>query len=163
MPYNFSSSSSEKKPRWWWRTLACLPYLMPLHTLSVCAEGAHPFIPFLEHFALLADPIFGAELPHWFLIVYCLGIYYLVVRRKTVPHFFRFHVIMAMLLENAVQITAIVFRMMPYWCSLDASFWIVASCAMLFALSVCIRDSLRGMLPNIPAFSEAAFMHTTIH
>ncbi|KAK4393336.1 Serine/threonine-protein kinase SAPK10 [Sesamum angolense] len=31
VPYTFRFPAMTKKPRWWWRTLACLPYLMPLH------------------------------------------------------------------------------------------------------------------------------------
>lgn len=69
-------------------TLVWIPYIMPLHVLSVFAEGAHPFIPLLENLAVLADPIFGAELPHWFAVAYCIGIYFLVMRRKTMSLFF---------------------------------------------------------------------------
>ncbi|XP_017621250.1 protein TIC 20-I, chloroplastic-like isoform X2 [Gossypium arboreum] len=31
VPYSFRFPPMTKKPKWWWRTLACLPYLMPLH------------------------------------------------------------------------------------------------------------------------------------
>lgn len=162
IPYNFSGPSTEQKPRWWWRTIACIPYLMPLHMMSMYAAGAHRFVPFLENFEILVDPFFGAQLPQWFSIVYCLGIYFLVVRRKTWPRFFRFHVIMAMLLENAIQIIGTVAGWMPYWNSLDAPFWTVVAYGLLFAICVCIRDSLNGTYPDIPFFSEAAHMHTSL-
>nr|XP_007135702.1 hypothetical protein PHAVU_010G151100g [Phaseolus vulgaris]ESW07696.1 hypothetical protein PHAVU_010G151100g [Phaseolus vulgaris] len=31
VPTSFRYPPMTKKPQWWWRSLACLPYLMPLH------------------------------------------------------------------------------------------------------------------------------------
>ncbi|ONK61243.1 uncharacterized protein A4U43_C08F27690 [Asparagus officinalis] len=163
LPYPFTyPSTDEEKPRWYWRTLACIPYLMPLHIVSVCAEGAHQFLPFLENFSIMTDPVSGALLPNWFMMVYCITVYFMVVRSKTWPHFFRFHVAMALLLDNAIQIINIVAGWMPYWSKLDTPFWTVVASGLLYVMVKCVMDALRGRHADIPFLSEAAFMHTYV-
>ncbi|KAI7998752.1 hypothetical protein LOK49_LG10G00621 [Camellia lanceoleosa] len=72
VPYSFRYPAMTKKPRWWWRTLACLPYLMPLHETWMYAETAYHRHPFLEDFEFLTYPFLGAigRLPSWFLMAY---------------------------------------------------------------------------------------------
>lgn len=160
---NFSKYFKMKeKPKWWWRTLASIPYFMPLHIMSRYGEGAQNFLPFLQNFEILANPFSGKELPGWFMLVYCFGIYFLVVRNKKLPHFFRFHVIMAILLDNAVQIVGIVAGWMPYWSKLDAPFWTVVAVGLLLIVVGCIRGALKGTYADTPLFSEAAFIHTSL-
>ncbi|KAK8554916.1 hypothetical protein V6N13_118597 [Hibiscus sabdariffa] len=106
VPYSFRFPPMTKKPRWWWRALACLPYLMPLHETWMYAETAYHLHPFLEDFEFLTYPFLGAigSLPSWFLMAYFFVAYLGIVRRKEWPHFFRFHVVMGMLLEIALQV-----------------------------------------------------------
>ncbi|KAG0466137.1 hypothetical protein HPP92_017717 [Vanilla planifolia] len=63
-----------KKPRWWWRTLACIPYFMPLHETWMYAETAYHLHHFLENFEFLTYPFlrFLGTLPSWFLLAYFL-------------------------------------------------------------------------------------------
>ena len=89
-PFSYKYPPMEKKPRWYWRTLACLPYLMPLHETWMYAETAFHLHPFLEDFEFLTYPFLSAlgGLPSWFLIAYFIVAYLAVVRRKEWPHFF---------------------------------------------------------------------------
>ncbi|KAH0972337.1 hypothetical protein GBA52_024493 [Prunus armeniaca] len=44
IPYSFRFPPMTKKPKWWWRTLACLPYLMPLHETWIEEKGMAAFL-----------------------------------------------------------------------------------------------------------------------
>ncbi|KAG5250414.1 Tic20 family protein [Salix suchowensis] len=137
-------------PGWWWRTLACLPYLMPLHETWMYAETAYHLHPFLEDFEFLTYP---------FLVP--LGGYQAVVRRKEWPHFFRFHVVMGMLLEIALQVIGTVSRWMPlavYWGKLGMHFWTAVAFAYLFTVLECIRCALAGMYADVPFACDAAYI-----
>ncbi|CAA3008045.1 TIC 20-I, chloroplastic-like [Olea europaea subsp. europaea] len=105
-----------KKPRWWWRILSWVPYLMPLHETVMHAETAYHLHHFLEYFELLTIPFWQGirRLPRWFMMAYILIAFTRIVRRKDWPHFFRFHVIMGILLEITLQ----VFGTVSSWMSL---------------------------------------------
>lgn len=129
---------ADKKPRWWWwGTLACVSYLMPLHTMAMFAQGAHQSLS--ATFSLAANCHDGL----------LLRVYVFVVRRKTTPHFFQFYVLMAMLPENAAQISGTVFSWMPFWRHLDVGrlgyclLWLALRrwfCAyMMLPLGECIK------------------------
>ncbi|KAJ4701996.1 Protein TIC 20-I, chloroplastic-like protein [Melia azedarach] len=124
-----------KKPRWWWRTLACLPYLMPLHETWMYAETAYHLHPFLEDFEFLTYPFLEilGKFPIWFLMAYFFVAYLGVVRRKEWPHFFRFHVVVGMLLEILLQVVGTVSRWLP-----NGLYW--------------------GMYADIPFISDAAYI-----
>ncbi|XVE69827.1 hypothetical protein DITRI_Ditri10aG0023000 [Diplodiscus trichospermus] len=163
VPYSFRYPPMTKKPRWWWRTLACLPYLMPLHETWMYAETAYHLHPFLEDFEFLTYPFLGAigSLPSWFLMAYFFVAYLGVVRRKEWPHFFRFHVVMGMLLEIALQVIGTVSRWMPlavYWGKLGMHFWTAVAFAYLFTVLECIRCALAGMYADIPFVCDAAYI-----
>ncbi|THU50356.1 hypothetical protein C4D60_Mb06t19350 [Musa balbisiana] len=66
-----------KKPKWWWRTLACIPYLMPLHETWMYAGTAYHLHPFFEDFKFLTYPFLGfiGRLPSWFLMAYFFAAY----------------------------------------------------------------------------------------
>ncbi|KAG1365416.1 hypothetical protein COCNU_12G004160 [Cocos nucifera] len=145
VPYSFRYPPMTKKPRWWWRTLACIPYLMPLHETWMYAETAYHLHPFLEDFEYLTYPFLGfiGSLPAWFLMAYFFVAYLGVVRRKEWPHFFRFHVVMGMLLEIALQVVGTVSRWMPlalYWGKLGMHFWAAVAFAYLFTVLECISS-----------------------
>ncbi|KAB2604584.1 protein TIC 20-I [Pyrus ussuriensis x Pyrus communis] len=163
VPYSFRFPPMTKKPKWWWRTLACLPYLMPLHETWMYAETAYHLHPFLEDFEFLTYPFLGAigRLPSWFLMAYFFVAYLGVVRRKEWPHFFRFHVVMGMLLEIALQVIGTVSRWMPlavYWGKVGMHFWTAIAFAYLFTVLEAIRCALAGMYADIPFVCDAAYI-----
>lgn len=161
--FSYKFPPMEKKPRWYWRTLACLPYLMPLHETWMYAETAYHLHPFLEDFEFLTYPFLSAlgGLPSWFLIAYFIVAYLAVVRRKEWPHFFRFHVVTGMLLEIALQVTGTVWRWLPsawYWGKAGMHFWTAFAFAFLFTVLECIRCCLSGMYADVPFVSDAAYI-----
>lgn len=152
-----------KKPRWWWRAVACIPYLMPLHETWMYAETAFHLHPFLEDFKFLTYPFLGSigRLPSWFLMAYFFAAYLGVVRRKEWPHFFRFHVVMGMLLEIALQVIGTVSRWMPlavYWGKIGMHFWTAVAFGYLFTVLECMRCALGGMYADIPFVCDAAYI-----
>ncbi|KAL5718424.1 Protein TIC 20-I [Ranunculus cassubicifolius] len=163
VPTSFRFPPMETKPKWYWRMLACLPYLMPLHETWMYAETAYHLHPFLEDFEFLTYPFLEAigRLPSWFLMAYFFAAYLGVVRKKEWPHFFRFHVVMGMLLEIALQVIGTVSRWMPqavYWGKVGMHFWTAISFAYLFTVLECIRCALAGMYADIPFVCDAAYI-----
>ncbi|CAL1355799.1 unnamed protein product [Linum trigynum] len=163
VPTSFRFPPMTMKPRWWWRTLACLPYLMPLHETWMYAETAYHLHPFLEDFEFLTYPFLGAigSLPGWFLMAYFFVAYLGVVRRKEWPHFFRFHVVMGMLLEIALQVVGTVSRWLPlgiYWGKVGMHFWAAVAFAYLFTVLECVRCALAGMYADVPFVCDAAYI-----
>jgi hypothetical protein len=101
---SFSFPKLESKPKWWWRTLACVPYLLPLHNMWLHADAIYHLHPYLQRFNLLYAFIDTmAVLPGWLFLVIFMTIYFFVVRRKWSPHFLRFHIILAILLDTGSQ------------------------------------------------------------
>ncbi|KAK2994289.1 hypothetical protein RJ640_024012 [Escallonia rubra] len=163
VPSSYRFPAMTKKPQWWWRTLACLPYLMPLHETWMYAETAYHLHPFLEDFEFLTYPFLGAigRLPSWFLMAYFFVAYLGVVRRKEWPHFFRFHVVMGMLLEIALQVIGTMSRWMPlavYWGKVGMHFWTTIAFAYLFTVLESMRCALAGMYADIPFVCDAAYI-----
>lgn len=163
VPYSYRYPPMTKKPKWWWRTLACLPYLMPLHETWMYAETAYHLHPFLEDLEFLTYPFLGtiASLPSWFLMAYFFAAYLGVVRKKEWPHFFRFHVVMGMLLEIALQVIGTVSRWMPlavYWGKIGMHFWTAVAFAYLFTVLESMRCALGGMYADIPFVCDAAYI-----
>lgn len=127
------------------------------------AETAYHLHPFLEDFEFLTYPFLGAigRLPSWFLMAYFFMTYLGIVRRKEWPHFFRFHFVMDMLQEIALQVVGTVSRWMPlaiYWGKVDMHFWTAVAFAYLFTDLECIRCSLAWMYADIPFVCDAAYI-----
>lgn len=163
VPSSFRYPPMTRKPRWWWRTLACLPFLMPLHETWMYAETAYNLHPFLEIFQYLTYPFLGSigRLPSWFIIVYFLVAYLGIVRRKEWPHFFRFHVVLGLLLEIALQVVGTASRWLPlgfYWGKIGMHFWTIVGFGHLFTVLECIRCALAGMYADVPFFCDAAYI-----
>lgn len=163
VPYSFRYPPMTKKPQWWWRTLACLPYLMPLHETWMYAETAYHLHPFLEDFEFVTYPFleFLGKLPSWSLMAYFFIAYLGIVRKKEWPHFFRFHVVMGMLLEIALQVMGTISRWMPlaiYWGKVGMHFWTAVAFGYLFTVLECIRCCLAGMYADIPFVCDAAYI-----
>ncbi|CAF2035093.1 unnamed protein product [Brassica napus] len=153
-----------ERPEWWWRTLACIPYLISLQVSDV-GIYVRPFLEKYDATGNIIKFIPGAitRWPRWFFMQYCyLGCTFLV-KNKELPHFFRFHVIMGILLETALQII---------WCTSDffplihsrgrlAMYYETAmGFAYICLLLECIRCALAGVYPQIPFVADAASIHT---
>ncbi|XP_031373923.1 protein TIC 20-IV, chloroplastic-like [Punica granatum] len=163
-PYRIPYPEVTKKPEWWWRTLACVPYLMALQ-LSDAAFFFQPLMERYEQFEFLSYYIPGAirRLPSWFLMVYCFALYVGVVRNKQWPHFFRYHVMMGLLLENVLQIVWHVSNFMPlinYQGTFGMQYWAMVGFTYIILLLECVRSALAGMYVSIPFISDAAYLHT---
>ncbi|KAJ4729889.1 protein TIC 20-I, chloroplastic-like [Melia azedarach] len=152
------------KPEWWWRTLACVPYLIALQISDV---GFY-LQPLSEHYELFENLVYfvpGAitRLPSWFTLVYCYVAYVGIVKNKDWPHFFRFHLMMGMLLETALQIVWYTCNFMPlihFRGTFGMQFWGGIGFAYITVLLLCVRCALSGSYVQIPFVSDAAFIHT---
>ncbi|KAF5726409.1 protein TIC 20-IV chloroplastic [Tripterygium wilfordii] len=167
VPFRIQYPVITEKPEWWWRTLACVPYLIALQISDV----GYYLQPFLERYELFEDLIYfvpGAigRLPTWFSMVYCYFGYIGLVKNKDWPHFFRFHLMMGMLLETALQIlwyTCNFFPLIHYSGKLGMHFWAGVGFFYMFVLLQCVKCALGGMYAHIPFVSDAAYIHTLFH
>ncbi|CAL4886719.1 unnamed protein product [Urochloa decumbens] len=164
---SFSYPELSSKPKWWWRSLACVPYLLPLHTMWGHADAIYQLHPYLQRFSLLYAFIDTmALLPGWLLLVIFMTVYFLVVRRKWSPHFLRFHVILAILLDTGSQALgtainwspSIVFQGKPM-----AYFWMTVAFIQIFTVVECMRCALSGVYPNVPFISHTASIHSDLN
>ncbi|GKU89985.1 hypothetical protein SLEP1_g4050 [Rubroshorea leprosula] len=163
----FSYPPMTKRPRWWWRTLSCLPYLLPLHQSWMYAETAYNLHPFLEAFESWTTPFLEAvgRLPRWSFLAYFVVGYLFVVRRQEWPHFFRFHVVMGLLLEIALHVTGALNRVTPgavYWGKIGMHFWTIFFFGFLFTVLECMRCALAGMYADVPYVCKAAYVQIPV-
>lgn len=163
----FTYPPMTSKPKWWWRTLACTPYLLPLHLMWFHANSAYRLQPLLQNWDFVVNPFIDtiALMPNWLMMGLMLSAYYLVVRRKEWPHFLRFHVILAMLLENAYQAAAIACTWLPntlYRGKLGRSFWLAVTFVQLYTVVECMRCALVGKYADVPFVSDSAYLHSDL-
>lgn len=163
VPKGFRYPEMTGKPSWFWRALSCIPYLMPLHETWMYAETAFSLHPLLEDFEFFTYRFLVSLslLPEWFLMGYFFFAYLGVVRRKEWPHFFRYNVIMGMLLEIALQVFGTISRWMPigvYWGKFGMHFWTAICFAYLFTVLLCIRCAIWGAYADVPFASDAAYI-----
>ncbi|XP_021278503.1 protein TIC 20-IV, chloroplastic-like [Herrania umbratica] len=161
--FKFNYPVITEKPDWWWRTLACVPYLIALQISS-----AGYFIqPLAEHYDIFESFVYfvpGAirRLHPWFSKIYSyIGIG--IVKDKDWPHFFRFHLMMGMLLETALQLiwyTGNVFPLIHYNGRFGMYFWAGIGFFYILTLLICVRSALGGKYAHIPFVSDAAYIHT---
>ncbi|KAJ4720431.1 protein TIC 20-IV, chloroplastic-like [Melia azedarach] len=152
------------KPEWWWRTLACVPYLIALQ-ISDVGFYLQPLSQQYELFENLVYFVPGAitRLPSWFTLMYCYIAFVCIVKNKDWPHYFRFHLMMGMLLETALQIVWYTCNFMPlihYHGTFGMQFWAAIGFAYITVLLQCVRCALSGSYVQIPFVSNAAFIHT---
>ncbi|XP_022742441.1 protein TIC 20-IV, chloroplastic-like [Durio zibethinus] len=153
-----------QKPEWWWRTLAAVPYLIALQI----SDTGYFLQPFLEHYETFENLVYfvpGAikRLPPWFTMIYCYIGYIAIVKNKECPHFIRFHLMMGMLLETALQLiwyTSNFFPLIHYNGRFGMHFWAGIGILYIFALLECVRCALGGKYAHIPFVSDAAYIHT---
>lgn len=164
---SFSYPELSSKPKWWWRSLACVPYLLPFHNMWGNAGAIYQLHPYLQRFSLLYAFIDTmALLPGWLFMVIFFSIYFFVVRQKWSPHFLRFHIILAILLDTGSQALAmavnwspsIVFQGKPM-----AYFWMTMAFIQMFTVVECMRCALSGLYPNVPFISHTAFIHSDLN
>eukprot|EP00850_Spirogloea_muscicola_P005512 SM000025S08407 [mRNA] locus=s25:625063:626779:+ [translate_table: standard] len=153
----------QTKPKFYWRIIALIPYLLPLSEAWMYSETAYSLHPLLENYEFLTYPFLQllGSLPQWFLLAYFFGAYLGVVRNNRWPHFLRFHVVTAMLLEIIVQVTGTVNDWVPravYWGLLGAHWWLAVSFAFIFVVLECMICALRGMYADVPFLSDASYM-----
>lgn len=164
---SFSYPELSSKPKWWWRTLACVPYLLPLHNMWSHADAVYQLHPYLQQFGLFYAFIDTMALvPGWLFLVIFMTVYFFVVRRKWSPHFLRYHIILAILLDTGSQALAtmcnwnpsIVFQGKPM-----AYFWMTLAFIQIFTVIECMRCALAGVYPNVPFISHTAFIHSDLN
>ncbi|KAI4980526.1 hypothetical protein ZWY2020_021011 [Hordeum vulgare] len=164
---SFSYPELSSKPKWWWRTLACVPYLLPLHNMWSHADAVYQLHPYLQQFGLFYAFIDTMALvPGWLFLMIFMTVYFFVVRRKWSPHFLRYHIILAILLDTGSQALAtmcnwnpsIVFQGKPM-----AYFWMTLAFIQIFTVVECMRCALSGMYPNVPFISHTAFIHSDLN
>nr|CAD1833499.1 unnamed protein product [Ananas comosus var. bracteatus] len=164
---SFSYPEMTCKPKWWWRTLACIPYLLPLHNIWSYADVVYHLHPLLQNYEFLVNPFLDtiALMPSWLTYALFMGIYYFVVRRNELPHFLRFHIAMAMLFDTGIQIMGTVCTWMPntvYRGSLMVHFWLALAFLQMYTVLDCMRCALSGMYSEVPFLSESAYIHTDL-
>lgn len=101
--------------------------------------------------------------PSWFFMLYCYLGYMFVVKNKDLPHYFRFHMMMGMLLETALQIiwcTSNFFPLIHFKGRLGMYYWMVIGFTYICLLLECIRCALAGIYAQIPFVTDAASIHT---
>lgn len=151
------------KPRWWWRTLACLPYLVPLHEAWSIAGYVYRLHPYMEKFDFLTDPflITYSMVPRWLLMFAYFMVYYFVGRRKELPHFARFHIFLALLLSQAIGAMGMVCGWMPgvVFKGRMAYLWAAFAFAEMLTVLHCMQCSLRGMYSDIPFISDSTYIN----
>ncbi|ESW21541.1 hypothetical protein PHAVU_005G079300 [Phaseolus vulgaris] len=160
----FRIPTNAEKPEWWWRALSCVPYLIALQT---SAAGIY-LEPILEKFPLFQSLIFYIpggvnRLPNWFPMLYCYVAIVWVVKNKDFPLIFRFHIMMGMLLELALQIVWISSNFMPlihFKGTLGMYYWAGVALAYIFVMIRCIKCALLGTFVSFPVLSESAFLHS---
>ncbi|KAK3127432.1 hypothetical protein QOZ80_7AG0573210 [Eleusine coracana subsp. coracana] len=164
---SFSYPELTSKPRWWWRTLACVPYLLPLHNMWSYADAIYQLHTYLQGFTLLYTFIDTMTLlPGWLFLVIFMTVYFFVVRRKWSPHFLRFHVILAILLDTGSQAVATMCTWVPsivYQGNPMQYFWMTMAFIQIFTVLECMRCALNGMYPNVPFISHTAFIHSDLN
>ncbi|KAK1294518.1 hypothetical protein QJS10_CPA16g00022 [Acorus calamus] len=81
------------------------------------------------------------------------------------PHFFRFHMLMAMLLDNVLQIICTSCNWFPVFFfkgnRLLIHFWTGVALAYIFTVLECMRCTLNGAYADVPFVADAAYIHTT--
>lgn len=156
-----------EKPEWWWRTLASIPYL-----ISIQISDTGFFVqPLLSHYDKFEDLIYyipgGVKRwSMWFPMLYYYFTFIGVVKKKEWPHFFRYHVIMAMLLETALQVVWHTSNFMPlihFNGTFGMYYWAAVAFIYVFISLECIRCALGGKYVKIPFISESALIHTLYH
>lgn len=164
---SFSYPELSSKPKWWWRTLACVPYLLPLHNMWGHADAIYQLHPYLQRFSLpyaFIDTM--ALLPGWLFLAIFMTIYFFVVRRKWSPHFLRFHIILAILLDTGSQALATACNWNPsiaFQGKQMAHFWMAMAFIQIFTVAECVRCALSGVYANVPFISHAALIHSDLN
>lgn len=137
------------------RALGSLPYLLPLTVLATpLAIPLLNVIPLLGYLQVLLRPL--AELASGYLgMAIFFALFLGVVRNPRVSHFIRFNAMQALLLDIGIFLVFLLFRL-PLGFLLPT----LGTAICLGVLGVSIYawiQNARGIYPEIPFFSEAAY------
>lgn len=120
----------------------------------------------MEKFDFLTDPflITYSMIPRWLLMVTFFAVYYLVAKRKELPHFLRFHIFLALLMSQAVGALGMVCAWMPGLVFKGKMVYIWAAFAFVEMLTVihCMQCSLRGMYSDVPFISDSTYINLSL-
>ncbi|XP_010456947.1 PREDICTED: protein TIC 20-IV, chloroplastic-like [Camelina sativa] len=165
----FRLPKTEERPEWFWMIMACVPYLISLKM----SEIGFYMKPFLQrHGCAIGETIInllpGAaqNLQHKFFMVYCVLGFAWVVKNRNLPHYFRYHMIMGILVETAMQIiwsTSEFFPLINFNGRLAIHYHMVMGFSFFCVLLECLRCALAGAYPQIPILSDAAYIHTRLN
>jgi hypothetical protein len=105
------------------------------------ADAIYQLHTYLQGFTLLYTFIDTMTLlPGWLSLVIFMTVYFFVVRRKWSPHFLRFHVILAILLDTGSQAVATMCTWMPsivYQGKPMQYFWMTMAFIQIFTVLEC--------------------------
>ncbi|MBA0731655.1 hypothetical protein Golax_000095 [Gossypium laxum] len=103
------------------------------------------------------------RLPPWFSMIYCYFGYIGIVKNKDWSHYIRFHLMMGMLLETALQLIWYTSNFLPlihYNGCFGMHYWAGIGFGYILVLLECVRCALGGRYAHIPFISDAAYIHT---
>jgi uncharacterized membrane protein len=137
------------------RALASLPYLLPLTVLATpLADPLVSVLPPLLYLQQILQPILQLTSGYLGMAIF-LGLFVGVVRNPRVSHFIRFNAMQALLLDIGVFLVFLLFRL-PLGFLLSTLG--TTTCLAVLAASVYAWiQNTRGVYPEIPFFSEAAY------
>ncbi|XP_010424639.1 PREDICTED: protein TIC 20-IV, chloroplastic-like [Camelina sativa] len=163
----FRLPKTEERPEWFWMIMACVPYLISLK-MSEIGFYMKPFLQ--QHGGALGETIIklipGAakNLQYNFFMVYCVLGFAWVVKNRNLPYYFRYHMIMGILVETAMQIiwrTSEFSPLINFNGRLAIRYHMVVGFSFLCVLLECLRCALAGAYPQIPILSDAAYITST--
>ncbi|MBA0814963.1 hypothetical protein Gohar_020752 [Gossypium harknessii] len=106
------------------------------------------------------------RLPPWFAMIYCYFGYIGIVKNKDWSHYIRFHLMMGMLLETALQLIWYTSNFLPlihYNGCFGMHYWAGIGFGYILVLFECVRCALGGRYAHIPFISDAAYIHTVFN
>ena len=152
------------------RFYSCLPYLLPMSAAVIYGAVLFqqfplivlPFVPFIWLYgnvlAFPLVPLLGLT-GEFFLF---MGLYFLVVRDSSVPHFIRFNAMQALLIQIMLFIAQLFFQVLEQLSSdslpsiIRATFANTIFIGTMLLASYAIYQSVKGEYSDIPTLSQAA-------
>lgn len=153
----FRSSTTPKD-----RILACLPYLLPIieslpfsgYLIATFPALQFLFVPLLPFIAIYASVPFAGIIIFFVLLL-------AVVRNPNIAHFIRFNTMQAILIDIALSLFSLLFRMVLAPALGDSlitqTLANTAFLGVIAASGYCIFQTARGLYAEIPAISEAVY------
>ncbi len=155
------------------RFLSCLPYALPMSAAVPLGVGLFAQVPGLELsyllFALL-NVVMGFDILPPFVsirLVVWIALYALVVRNDRLRHFLRFNTMQALAIDLAITLVGLLSQLVAQalgaiaaWDTLALAISTAVFLATNVAFLYAVIQIVRGLYPEIPMLSEAAYHHT---